>query len=324
MEFPAAVKRYAQDYRALLDSASVNPSIDTKTPAWWLRALGRVPLPLMYALATMFAFLMRDLLRYRTAVARENLRHALPELSAAARRRLLRRHYQRFAEVLFELPRVAVMSAAELRTRLRLPDSPVLHAEFARGQSVLVLAAHQGNWEWLLQAMALDMGVPFLAAYKPPHSARAERLMLELRGRFGVRMVAGKRLLREVLRRRGTVHAIGMVADQMPTSSAGRVWLQFLGRDTAFFPGPAEVARLGGYSAYFLALRRIRRGCYEARFEPLAAAGEVLDVPAFTARYAARVAALIRADPEDWAWTHRRWKLQRPPQLPPAELLPNQ
>jgi len=160
--------------------------------------------------------------------------------------------------------------------------------------------------------VALDIGVPFLCAYKPPHSAGADRLMLGFRGRFGVHMVPGKRLLREVLRRRGTVHAIGMVADQMPTSSAGRVWLRFLGRETAFFPGPAEVARAGAYAAYFLALRRVSRGHNEARLEPLASAGENAGVEEFTARYAARVESLIRESPEDWAWTHRRWKLQPP------------
>ena len=154
-----------------------------------MRALGRLPLPVMHALAACFAFLMRDVVRYRVAVARDNLRLGLPELDAAARRRILRRHYQTFAEVLFELPRVAVMSATELRARVLLPDMPRLQAELVGGRPLLVLAAHQCNWEWLLQAMALDLGVPFLAAYKPPHSERADRLMLELRGRFGVAMV---------------------------------------------------------------------------------------------------------------------------------------
>jgi Kdo2-lipid IVA lauroyltransferase/acyltransferase len=281
-------------------------------PAWWLRALGRVPLPLMYAFAALFAFLTRDVLRYRVAVARENLRAALPELTEAQRRRVLRRHYDSLAQVLMELPRVAVMPAEELRARLTMPNLALVRAELARGHAVLVLAAHQGNWEWLLQALALDLGVPFLAAYKPPHSAYVDRLMLALRGRFGTIMVPGKRLLREVLRRRGSAHAIGMVADQVPTSSPGRVWLKFLGRETAFFPGPAEIARAGSYCAYFLALRRVRRGYYEMRFEPLAAAGEQLGVSEFTARYAARVETLVRACPEDWAWTHRRWKLQPP------------
>ena len=268
----------------------------------------------MYALATLAAFLMRDLFRYRVGVARDNLRRALPELSEDERRRILRRHYQVFAEALFELPRVAVMSPAELRARVTVAGVETVHAEYALGRSTLLLSGHQCNWEWLLQAVALAIGVPFLAAYKPPHSAYADRLMLGLRGRFGVRMVPGKRLLREVLRLRGTAHAVGMVADQMPTSSPGRVWLRFLGRETAFFPGPGEIARAAGYGSYFMPLRRVRRGYYESGFVPLAAAGERLEVAEFTARYAAQLEAMIRACPEDWAWTHRRWKLQ-----PPAE-----
>ena len=294
----------------------MNSNKDRPAPVWWLRALGLVPLPVMYGLGTVLAVLMRDVVRYRVRVARDNLRQALPELDAAARRRVLRRHYRVFADVLFELPRVAIMRPEELRARVALPDLPMLRADFERGHPVLMLTGHQCNWEWLLQAVALDVGVPFLCAYKPPHSARADQVMLGLRSRFGVRMVPGKRLLREVLSRRGTVHSIGMVADQMPTSSAGRVWLKFLGRDTAFFPGPAEIARAGAYSAYFLALRRVRRGHYEARFEPLAVAGENLGVEEFTTRYAAHVEALIRESPEDWAWTHRRWKLQRPTAAP--------
>ena len=279
---------------------------------------------MMYALAAFSAFLMRDVLRYRVRVARDNLRRALPELSETERRRILRRHYQVFAEALFELPRVAVMSPAELRARVTIAGVETVHAEYALGRSTLLLIGHQCNWEWLLQATALAVGVPFLAAYKPPHSAYADRLMLGLRGRFGVRMVPGKRLLREVLRSRSTVHAVGMVADQMPTSSPGRVWLRFLGRETAFFPGPGEIARAAGYSAYFMPLRRVRRGHYESGFVQLVAAGERLEVAEFTARYAAQLEAMIRACPEDWAWTHRRWKLQPPADTPAPPSPPGQ
>jgi hypothetical protein len=45
--------------------------------------------------------------------------------------------------------------------------------------------------------------------------------MLALRGRFGVRMVPGKRLLREVLRHRGQPHAIGMSRIRCPPAAPG-------------------------------------------------------------------------------------------------------
>jgi KDO2-lipid IV(A) lauroyltransferase len=142
--------------------------------------------------------------------------------------------------------------------------------------------------------------------------------MLAVRSRFGAWLVPAKRLLRELARQRGHAHVIGMVADQMPTSSAGRVWLEFLGRPTAFFPGPGEIARLGGYRSFVMAQRRLGPGRYAADCLPLAEASEVLSVAEYTGRYAAQLELLVRAHPEDWAWTHRRWKLVPPAAHTPA------
>jgi KDO2-lipid IV(A) lauroyltransferase len=136
--------------------------------------------------------------------------------------------------------------------------------------------------------------------------------MTALRSRFGVRMVAAKRLLRELTRLRRQAHIAAFVADQVPTTSPNRQWLTFLGRATAFFPGPAEIARIGSYEVYYAAVTRLARGHYQMRFLPVAAAGEGLEPPEFTRRYAACVEQQIRAAPENWMWVHRRWKLEPP------------
>ena len=271
----------------------------------------------MHALARTLALLMRYVLRYRVGVARDNLARALPALAPRERRRVLWLHYLRLAEVLFELPRLAVIGRAELLARVPLRGIDAVQAELAAGRNVLLLTAHLSNWEWLLQSLAVQLDAPFLAAYKPPHSASADRQMLALRSRFGVRMIPAKRLLREIARARGGVHAVGMVADQMPTSSAGRLWLTFLGRETAFFPGPGEIARLGKYTSFLMAQRRTGPGCYAVDCLPLTAPGELLEPGALIARYAAGLEKLVRRHPEDWAWTHRRWKLAPP--APPAQ-----
>jgi KDO2-lipid IV(A) lauroyltransferase len=126
-------------------------------------------------------------------------------------------------------------------------------------------------------------------------------------------MVSAKKIVREIARRRGAQHGLALMADQMPASSGSRQWLSFLGTDTAFYPGPGEIARISGYAAFFVAMRRTGRGHYECRIEPLAAAGERLEPAEFTARYAHCVETQVRAAPADWTWAHRRWKLQRPP-----------
>jgi Kdo2-lipid IVA lauroyltransferase/acyltransferase len=127
-------------------------------------------------------------------------------------------------------------------------------------------------------------------------------------------VIAAKRLVREVIsrRRQVQVHAVAMLADQMPTSSQGRHWVRFLGRETAFYPGPAEIARMTGYAAFFIAMRRERRGHYTLEVVPICAANERLDPQVFTARYAGLVEAQILDSPAEWTWIHRRWKGERP------------
>jgi KDO2-lipid IV(A) lauroyltransferase len=280
-------------------------------PPLWLRSLCRLPQGVLYGLCGALVFIVRYALRYRVRVARENLRACFPDWSKAQLRQVLNEHYRRQGEVLAEALKLGTFSGADLASHMEFTGYEPIHEQLQAGRSLLLLTSHQCNWEWLVQANERELGVPIFAAYKPAHSAAAERAMLWLRGRFGVHMVPGKRLLRTVARQRHNVHVVGMMADQVPTSSGGRLWLSFLGRETAFFPGPAEIARVCKYTSYFVGMQRIGRGRYRTRVAPIATAGEAIDTATFTARYAAQIEIEVRAAPADWTWTHRRWKLIR-------------
>jgi Kdo2-lipid IVA lauroyltransferase/acyltransferase len=296
------------------------PTIDATTAArpqgrsaWWLRALAALPWGVLYALAAVLFLLLRHLMRNRLGIARANLQRCFPQLSRAEIEALIGAHYHHLGEVAAECIKLVRLPAAEMRERSPVVAFEPLQAELDAGRSVLLLAAHQCNWEWALQAITLRVGVPLDAAYKPLHSLRADRELRRLRGCYGANLVSAKKIVREIARRRGTQHALALMADQMPASSGSRQWLSFLGTDTAFYPGPGELARISGYAGFFVAMRRTGRGRYECRIEQLAAAGERLDPAEFTARYARCVERQVRAAPADWMWTHRRWKLQRPP-----------
>ena len=281
-------------------------------PAWWLRWLSRLPFGVLYALTSGVMWLLRHVFRFRVAVARENLSRCFPERTAAEIEVLLGQYYRQLSQVAAEFIKTADLSANQLRAHLQLHNVDRIDAETRAGRSVLLLGAHQCNWEWTLQVTVLFMGVQIEAGYKPLHSAYFDRELRKMRCRYGGHLISAKRLLREVLRRRGQLHGVAMHADQMPASSGRRQWLSFLGRDTAFYPGPGEIARMTGYAAFFVPMRRVRRGFYELDCVPICAAGERLDPQIFTARYAALVEQMIRASPADWTWIHKRWKFSRP------------
>jgi KDO2-lipid IV(A) lauroyltransferase len=293
---------------------SGNPDAEpTPAPrlAWWLRALAALPLPLLLALGAGSGAVARVLVRFRLQQVRANLRRCFPGLPADELRAIERRHYRAMAQTAFEFIKLATFSAAELRQRVRLVNPDLPAAALAAGNSVMLLSAHQGNWEWMLQRLALEFSPDFNCAYKPLRNAALDRQLLALRSRFGARMTPAKALLRVLIRRR-TAQVAALAADQMPLSSPSRVWLPFMGVTTAFYPGPAEIAARYDYAAFYIAMRRTAPGWYEARFSPIAAAGAKLPVDAFTRSFAAHVEAQLRADPADWTWGHRRWKLEPP------------
>jgi KDO2-lipid IV(A) lauroyltransferase len=277
----------------------------------WLRALSRLPWGLLYGLTGGLALLADRVLRYRRDVVRANVAGAFPQLDARARAHLERTYYRHLGQLIAEVIKSATLSPAELNARVVLRNTEHLRGELDTGRSVLIVAAHQCNWEWLLLALSSQLGYPLDAAYKPLHGARGERWMHALRTRFGGRLVPAKELLGSILKSR-QVRAIALVADQEPMTSEYKWWTQFLNRPTAFFMGPEKIAQVTRFAVFFAAMRRRGRGRYEVSFEPLAAAREPLAPGGLTERYARLVEAEILANPADWTWSHRRWKLRRP------------
>ena len=293
-------------------SESRDADYDEDGSPFWTRFLSVWPWPALYALAQLIAFLAYYVVGYRRRLIRHNLDLAFPELSVPGRRQLRRAYYLGFAQVLVEIAKMPRLSPEEIRGRVSVRNLEALRGPLTAGRPVLVVAAHQCNWEWMLHGLALNLGFPVDAAYKALKNPWADRYMLRVRSRFGSRLVPAKTLLADVLKRLKLVRAVCMVADQEPTSSEYKHWTRFLNRDTAFYMGAEHIAKATRYEALFLRMWRESRGRYAMEFVPLAAAGEQLPAGEFTERYAHLVEAQIRDYPADWTWSHKRWKLRRP------------
>ena len=277
----------------------------------WLRLVACLPLGVLYALTRALIFLVLRVLRLRVEVVRDNLKACFPALPAADIERLVAGHYYQVGQTVAETFKAAGMTREQFSARVTLRNLALAQELLGRGKPVLLIAAHQANWEWVLHALALNLGYPLDVGYKPIKSPWAERMMFAIRTRFGAHLVPAKELLGDMLKRRNIVRGIAMLADQEPLSSDHKHWLTFLGRDTAFYMGPEQMAKATRYAALFVALRRVKRGHYEIEFMPLAGPGEKLEPGELTVRYARRVEQEILAAPQDWTWGHRRWKLKK-------------
>lgn len=280
---------------------------------WLFRALSRLPLPALYAFGRGLGFLLFNVLNVRGGVVKDNLARSFPERSAAERRALWRAYHRQVMDVAMETIKGFSLPPEQLQDRVTLEGFEPLFAEIAAGRSLMVVTSHHCNWEWLLLRLTEALPCPVDAIYKTLQPAAVDEAFITMRSRFGGRMVPAKEVLKRILGRRENPRVIALVADQVPLSAANKIWLKFLGQDTAFFAGPEEISRALKLPVYFLKMERVSRGRYRVTAEVLTRPGEGGEVPKETTRrYAQRLEEHLLAHPADWFWGHRRWKLQKP------------
>jgi Kdo2-lipid IVA lauroyltransferase/acyltransferase len=277
-----------------------------------VKFLSRLPMRALYAFSGFLYFLAYYVVRHRHHVIHDQLARVFPSMPESERTRMHKSFLKNFCDVMVEVLKSASLGPEEMSAHIRILNLSVARRYLDAGQSVMFVTSHLCNWEWLLQGVTLQLGFPVDVAYKPLHDAWAERLMFEIRSRFGARLIPAKELLADFLRRRAIVRAVGMNADQAPVSTDKRYWTQFLGQDTAFYVGAEQIARATRLPMMYFVMRRVKRGYYEVEIQQLWDGREALEPNAITERYARACEIDVLKHPADWLWSYRRWRLKKP------------
>src|SRR3979411_3031850 len=173
-----------------------------------IKFFSRLPMRALYAFSSFLYLLAFYVVRHRHQVIRGQLEQVFPDATGAKRKLIHKRFLKNFCDVVVEVLKSASMTDADMRAHVQIVNLEVARLYLDAGQSVMLVTSHLGNWEWLLHGVTLQLGYPVDAAYKPLHDQWAERLMLQVRSRFGARLVPAKELLADFFRRRGVVRAI--------------------------------------------------------------------------------------------------------------------
>lgn len=265
---------------------------------------------MLYRLAD-FAFVVAYyLLRYRRLVVQENLARCFPEKSAQERASIEREFYRNLADYAIETLKLLTISKDELARRVVFKNPEAIHEFTKKDQSVLLLASHQFNWEWLLASGSFSLDIPIDFVYQPQRDKVFNEFSLVSRTRFGAYAIKRETVGREALKRKHIVRGTAIVADQFPGhENFKRYWTSFLGQRTAFFQGISQLAVLTQSPSFYAAIEKIERGYYEVQLVLLTRGPyDVQSSEQVIEKYVEQTEALIRAHPEGWLWSHKRWK----------------
>ncbi|MFY9151599.1 MAG: lysophospholipid acyltransferase family protein [Prolixibacteraceae bacterium] len=273
----------------------------------------RLPFWVIYGLADIFYFLLYYVVGYRKKVVHENLVKSFPEKSAEEIKTITKKFYHHLSDLGLETIKFNRMTEEEIDDRLKVNNLDIYEEYSRQGKSIIVLGMHHNNWEWG-GSMQRFIKAQFLVVYNPVRKNKAlERFILDTRERFGAQSIQVNHSVRTALEFNTgeKTGALMLAADQTPPPNS-QFWTTFLNQETAFFAGPMKIAKKTNQPVIMHHTRKVGRGRYEVFHYKLVENPAEMKQEDILMTYVEKLEEIIRAEPEYWLWSHRRWKHKRP------------
>ncbi len=267
------------------------------------------------AACRVLAYVLARVVKLRADVVEENLRLALPQLDAAARRRL--------AVQMWEHLLLLVVEVAHARRRINegnwrrfvvVKGAAQPLRWLLSGRPLILVSAHYGNFELGGYVLGL-LGVPTWSVARPLENPGIDAYVNRVRAATGQRLIpkkGGYDQIRAVLQGGGVM---AFLADQYAGTKG--CWVEFFGRPASAHKAIALLAMEHQAPVVVATARRTGRPlqyefALEALSDPLQNGPEWQSVQALTQWYTSHLEQAIRRAPEQYWWLHRRWKDNRP------------
>jgi len=249
------------------------------------------------------------------ARAVDNLGLAFPELPGPFRRAMADAMFRQLGRNAYEFLRLEGASRDAVIARVsRVEGMPHFEAAHARGKGVIVITGHIGCWE-LLPAYFVAIGNPVTVVGRRMHDAGLNQRLVALRRGLGVTSLDRDDNPRPMFDVLGRGEILGVLIDQH-TRVAG-MWVPFFGHPAHTPTAVAKLAIATGAAIVPMGIYLERGGRHVVRVlpeirAPLSGRRDD-DVRAITAAASLAVEQLIRLDPAQWVWFHRRWRERETP-----------
>jgi Kdo2-lipid IVA lauroyltransferase/acyltransferase len=278
----------------------------------FLTLISKLPLSILYGVSDFLYLIIYYIIRYRRPVVKENLALCFPEKSKAEKKKIAKQFYRNLCDLAIETIKAHNLSYTEIQKRVDIIGLDKIKKCHDNGSPAFIFTGHTGNWEWMLLASTMELNYPIDPVYKPLKNKGVDKFIMEVRSRFGGTPIAKDETVRELVKRRKLQRDVAMVADQLPIQATEKYWAKFLGRDTAFYLGPEQLAKFTKWPVFMNSMRRVKRGHYIAEYKQITVEdGNTSEFPILDG-YINLLEKSTRENPSDWLWSHRRWKYPKP------------
>ena len=271
-----------------------------------------VPFSVLYTFSGALYYLLYYLVRYRKKNVFGNLVHSFPEKSEKEIEQLAKAFYRNLSDIFLEGIKGMAMSKEEILKRFIYVNPEVSDKYLKEGRGVIITGAHLGNWEWGALCSGLWFKHPTYILYKQMSNPFIDAFVRKQRAKWDSFMVSTKNTIRSFVETKAEPPLYILLSDQWPNNHKKAYWMKFLNQETAFTYGAEIQSKRYDYTFIFFAIIRVKRGYYEAVLEEISPLPKSFNSGELTKLYAEKLEAHIRKYPEQWLWSHKRWKKSIP------------
>lgn len=276
-------------------------------PIIWLISI--LPFRVLYFISDLFYVLVYHFIGYRKKVVRQNIAMALPHLSEKERLTIEKKSYRHLCDMFLEMMKTMSISEKEMDNRFVFTNMEFYQNMEKKQKSIALMCAHYASYEWVI-SMNKHITFEGFAIYKKINNKYFDKLVKDIRSKFRATLITTKETIPMIEKNIKTNHLgiYGFASDQSPQATKAFHWNKFMGIETPVHTGAEMLAKRFDMNVIFLRVKKVKRGFYEATFEPMFENPKEVPNYEISDEFLRRVEKQIYEAPEFYLWTHKRWK----------------
>ncbi|WP_440121137.1 lysophospholipid acyltransferase family protein [Tenacibaculum sp. Ill] len=276
-------------------------------PLIWMLSI--LPMRLLYIISDFFRLIVFNLIGYRKKVVVQNLRMAFPEKSDKEIKSIARKFYKHFIDLIFESIKAFTISEKEVLKRYKYKNPELVNNLTKEGKSIILLGAHQANWEWSF-SLPLVLDTQVFGAYTKLTNKYFEKAVKNSRTKFGIEGFKTSETIKGIHKNylKKIQGAYILLSDQSPQVHKTHYWAKFFGIKVPIHTGAEILAKRYDFTVINYTVKKIKRGYFETEFELITDSPKDFENYQITDKYLEITERNIKEQPECYLWTHKRFK----------------
>jgi KDO2-lipid IV(A) lauroyltransferase len=275
-----------------------------------LKLIGLFPRKLAQRIAELLGRILFSIVKKHRRIAMDNLIYAFGhEKSPEEIEKIARQVFINLVKVVFEVGWSLHLKESQFADHFKIDGFHHMKNAYEKGNGVLALTAHFGNWE-LFPIIGAIIKFPINIVVRPLDFKPLDHFIFNLRTRFGGKIIPKERSIHTIIRSLHRGEIVVLLMDQNVDWYEG-VFVDFMGHRACTSKGLALLALKTGATVVPVFMVREKSG-FRAEFRPemvtVKTGDRQKDIETNTQEYNRVIENFIRRYPDQWFWVHQRWK----------------